>query len=372
MTMPDPYTHPAIRTVNLQRTFRTPGGEFIAVDGVDIAIEDGEFVCLLGPSGCGKTTVLRMLAGLEEPTDGQIFIHGENVTFRPTAERGVRMMFQDFALFPHMTAAENVQFGLTVRRMRGTISKAAAAKRAGEYLELVGLSDFRDRRPHQLSGGQRQRVALARALATEPPIVLFDESLSALDAGLRRQMQSELRRLQRELGKTFVFVTHDQTEAMTMSDRIAIMRKGKIAQYGTPSEIYNDPNSIYVANFMGTTNLLPGQVTAVERDGMAIQTAAGGRFLSPRAAASVGDTATIMFRADGATLAAPANAADGNSVDAVVRHMAFLGPRIEYELVTADGSEILVHAPATDGGRFAPGSPVAVSIAPDAMRILYQ
>jgi ABC-type Fe3+/spermidine/putrescine transport system ATPase subunit len=365
------YTHPAIRTVNLQRTFKTPAGEFVAVDGVDLTVEDGEFICLLGPSGCGKTTVLRMLAGLEEPTGGQIYIHGENVTFRPTAERSVRMMFQDFALFPHMTVIENVQFGLTVRRMRGTVSKADAAKRAARYLELVGLAEFRDRKPHQLSGGQRQRVALARALATDPPIVLFDESLSALDAGLRRQMQSELRRLQRELRKTFVFVTHDQTEAMTMSDRIAIMKKGTIAQYGSPAEIYNEPNSIYVANFIGTTNLLPGRVAAVTRDTLAIRTEAGGTFRSAYAAAGVGDQATVMFRADGATLG-PAIAAADNSFGAVVRNMAFLGPRIEYELVTGDGTEILVHAPASDEDRFEPGSPVSVNVAADALRVLYQ
>jgi ABC-type Fe3+/spermidine/putrescine transport system ATPase subunit len=370
MTSTD-YVDPAIRTVNLQRTFKTPAGEFVAVDGVDLAVEDGEFVCLLGPSGCGKTTVLRMLAGLEEPTGGQIYIHGENVTFRPTAERSVRMMFQDFALFPHMTVAENVQFGLTVRRMRGSVSKSDAARRAADYLDLVGLSEFRGRKPHQLSGGQRQRVALARALATDPPIVLFDESLSALDAGLRRQMQSELRRLQRQLRKTFVFVTHDQNEAMTMSDRIAIMKKGKIAQCGTPAEIYNDPNSIYVANFIGTTNLLPGRVTTVGGDSLAIATEAGGTFLSARAAAGVGDQATVMFRADGATLSPAAPAAD-NSIDAIVRNMAFLGPRIEYELVARDGTEILVHAPASGGDRFEPGSPVSIRVAPDALRVLYQ
>jgi len=361
--------HPAIRTVDLRRSFRTPAGEFAAVDGVDITIEDGEFICLLGPSGCGKTTVLRLLAGLEEPTGGQVFIRGEDVTFRPTAERSVRMMFQDFALFPHMTVAQNVQFGLSVRRARGTLSRTDAVKRAAHYLQLVGLSDLHDRRPHQLSGGQRQRVALARALATDPPIVLFDESLSALDAGLRRQMQSELRRLQRELGKTFVFVTHDQNEAMTLSDRIAIMHKGRIAQYGTPSQIYDEPNSVYVASFMGATNLLRGRVTKAERGDLAIQTSAGASFVAPGAGAA-GDEVTIMFRADGARLGVAADRSAHNTVDTVVRSMAFLGPRIEYELVAQDGTQIQVHAPANEGRRYAPGSPVAVAVPSEAVRVL--
>jgi ABC-type Fe3+/spermidine/putrescine transport system ATPase subunit len=364
------HRQPAIRTVNLRRTFGTPARRIAAVDGVDISIDDGEFVCLLGPSGCGKTTVLRMLAGLEEPSDGQIFVHGENVTYRPTADRSVRMMFQDFALFPHMTVAQNVHFGLSVRRMRGKVSRADAVKRVANYLALVGLSDYHDRRPHQLSGGQRQRVALARALATDPPIVLFDESLSALDAGLRRQMQSELRRLQRELGKTFVFVTHDQNEAMTMSDRIAIMHNGKIAQYGTPAEIYSHPNSVYVANFMGATNLLPGRVERVEHGDVAIRTSAGGNFVSS-GGGTVGDEVTIMFRAEDARLCLPAERSVNNSFETVVKDIAFLGPRIEYELAANDGTQIQVHTPATEGRRFAPGSSVAVAVPSKALRVLH-
>jgi len=280
------------------------------------------------------------------------------------------MMFQDFALFPHMTVAQNVLFGLSIRRMREKVSKTDAVKRAANYLAMVGLSDYHDRRPHQLSGGQRQRVALARALATDPPIVLFDESLSALDAGLRRQMQSELRRLQRDLGKTFVFVTHDQNEAMTMSDRIAIMHKGKIAQYGTPSEIYDHPNSVYVANFMGTTNLLRGRVERVERGDLAIRTSTGEIFVSPGDGA-VGDEVTVMFRADGARLRLTAERSANNSVDTVVTNIAFLGPRIEYELTANDGTQIQVHTPATEGRRFLPGSPVSVAVPSEALRVLH-
>jgi spermidine/putrescine transport system ATP-binding protein len=227
-------------------------GTFTAVDAVSLRVRAGEFLTLLGPSGCGKTTLLRMLSGFETPDAGAIRIGGADVTALPPYRRNVNQVFQSYALFPHLSVRENIAFGL---RMQKT-PKEEARRRVAEIVELVALAGFEDRMPHQLSGGQRQRVALARALVPNPALLLLDEPLSALDAKLRKQMQVELKRLQRRLGMTFVFVTHDQDEALTMSDRIAVMRSGRIAQLGAPAEIYHRPGSAFVADFVGEANLL--------------------------------------------------------------------------------------------------------------------
>lgn len=233
-------------------------GSFTAVDAVSLNVRAGEFLTLLGPSGCGKTTLLRMLSGFETPDAGGIRIAGEDVTALPPYRRNVNQVFQSYALFPHLSVRANIAFGLRMQK----VPKAEAARRVDEVVELVALGGFEDRMPHQLSGGQRQRVALARALVPGPAVLLLDEPLSALDAKLRKQMQVELKRLQRRLGMTFVFVTHDQEEALTMSDRIAVMRGGRIEQLGTPTEIYHRPGSGFVAEFVGEANLL-----AAERPG---------------------------------------------------------------------------------------------------------
>jgi putative spermidine/putrescine transport system ATP-binding protein len=238
------------------RGLRKEFGPVTAVDGVDLDIDDGEFFSMLGPSGSGKTTVLRMVAGFERPTAGQILLGGDDVTDRPPFARDVNTVFQDYALFPHMNVLQNVEYGLRVKK----VPRAECRARANDALETVRLSGFGDRGPHQLSGGQRQRVALARALVNRPRVLLLDEPLGALDLKLRREMQIELKQMQRELGITFVFVTHDQEEALTMSDRIAVFRDGRVEQVATPVQIYEQPATPFVAGFVGTSNLLEGDV----------------------------------------------------------------------------------------------------------------
>jgi len=240
---------PAIRLRGLVKRF---GADVVAVDGVDLDVRDGEFLTLLGPSGSGKTTVLRMIAGFELPTAGTIELAGFDVTRLPPYDRDVNTVFQDYALFPHMTVRQNIEYGLRVKK----VARAEAADRAQEALDSVRLGGYGDRRPSQLSGGQRQRVALARALVNRPKVLLLDEPLGALDLKLRQQMQVELKELQREVGITFVFVTHDQEEALTMSDRIAVFNGGKIVQLGTPADVYEMPSTTFVAGFVGTSNLL--------------------------------------------------------------------------------------------------------------------
>ncbi len=240
----------AISLRGLSKSF----GPVTAVDGLDLEIEDGEFFSMLGPSGSGKTTVLRMVAGFETPTAGRIFLGGDDVTDRPPFARDVNTVFQDYALFPHMSVLENVEYGLRVRK----VPRPERRPRTLEALRTVRLEGFGDRRPHELSGGQRQRVALARALVNRPKVLLLDEPLGALDLKLRREMQIELKQMQRELGISFVFVTHDQEEALTMSDRIAVFRDGVVEQVATPVELYEQPATSFVAGFVGTSNLLEG------------------------------------------------------------------------------------------------------------------
>lgn len=237
---------PAIRITNLTKAF----GEVHAVDGVNLDIAEGEFFSMLGPSGSGKTTVLRLIAGFEHPSGGSIELFGESVTDKPPFDRDVNTVFQDYALFPHMSVLENVEYGL---RVRG-VSKSERTIRAKDALKMVRLEGYETRRPNQLSGGQRQRVALARAIVVRPKALLLDEPLGALDLKLREQMQVELKQIQRELGITFVFVTHDQAEALSLSDRIAVFSDGKIVQLGTPQEIYNHPANKFVADFVGSSN----------------------------------------------------------------------------------------------------------------------
>jgi ABC-type Fe3+/spermidine/putrescine transport system ATPase subunit len=243
---------------NVEKTF----GTLKAVDGVSFGVADGEFLTFLGPSGCGKTTMLRMIAGFEDVSAGRLLLDGHDLSRMPSFRRPVGMVFQNLALFPHMSVAENVGFGLTVNRR----PRAEVRQRVLDILELVDLAGYGERMVHQLSGGQRQRVALARSLVTEPRILLLDEPLGALDLKLRRQLQLELRALQRRLGTTFIFVTHDQEEAMSMSDRIAVFNAGRIEQIATPNEIYAQPSSLFVADFVGESNLFRGRVRGGQID----------------------------------------------------------------------------------------------------------
>lgn len=261
--------HPnAIEMQNVYKRFPNPsGGEVVAVNNVSLQIKDGEFFSLLGPSGCGKTTSLRMIAGFELPTEGEIFVHGKPIGQTPPYKRPVNTVFQNYALFPHMTIGQNVAFGLEMDK----VSKDEIASRVTKALEMVRLPGYEKRRPRQLSGGQQQRVALARALVKHPEVLLLDEPLGALDLKLRKEMQLELKKLQREVGITFIYVTHDQEEALTMSDRIAVMSGGKVLQVGNANEIYERPNCRFVADFIGETSFLSGKVKSQQGRAVEIQ-----------------------------------------------------------------------------------------------------
>ncbi len=251
---PEPFPAagtPAVRLENVRKLY----GEVQAVAGIDLDVRDGEFFSMLGPSGSGKTTTLRMIAGFEVPTSGRILLHGDDVSRRPPYDRDVNTVFQDYALFPHMTVGENVGYGLMVRK----VPKDERRRRVADALGMVRLEGYGDRRPSQLSGGQRQRVALARALVNRPRVLLLDEPLGALDLKLRQEMQIELKTIQKEVGITFIYVTHDQEEALTMSDRLAVFYAGRIEQVGSPAEVYERPRTSFVAGFVGASNLLRGK-----------------------------------------------------------------------------------------------------------------
>ncbi|HSG45892.1 MAG TPA: ABC transporter ATP-binding protein [Anaerolineales bacterium] len=307
-------TTPAIKFEKVSRHFDTVK----AVDEADIEIHDGEFFSLLGPSGSGKTTCLRMIAGFDKPTLGQIFLYGQDVSDLPPFERNVNTVFQDYALFPHMNVGENIAYGLMVKG----VSKAEQKERVDEMLDLVQLAGYADRKPAQLSGGQRQRVALARALINHPKVLLLDEPLGALDLKLRQQMQVELKSIQQRVGITFIFVTHDQEEALTMSDRIALFNQGKIEQVGSPSEIYEHPKSAFVAGFVGTSNLISGKL----------------------AQRVTGKPGTFSIRPEKIHLE-NVNAkvpSDSYSADGVVRDVIYLGLYTRYVVQLDGGGDVMV------------------------------
>ena len=278
----------AVELVQLRKQF----GEVAAVDGIDVSIEAGEFFSLLGPSGCGKTTTLRLIAGFERPDEGKILLDGVDMASTPPHRRKVNTVFQSYALFPHLTVADNVAFGLR----RKKVPKSEIRERVKRYLELVQLRGYDDRRPSQLSGGQQQRVALARALVNEPAVLLLDEPLGALDLKLRKQMQLELMRIQREVGVTFVYVTHDQEEALVMSDRLAVMSEGKVEQVGYPEDIYERPATRFVAGFIGTSNIIEAPVVGRSGDLLQIESAPGDRLLvTPPTDRAVSAGQTVAF-----------------------------------------------------------------------------
>ena len=294
------------------------GGPVIAVDGIDLEIMDGEFFSMLGPSGSGKTTTLRMIAGFEQPTSGRILLHGEDVSGRPAFDRDVNTVFQDYALFPHMTVAENVAYGLVIRK----VPRAERDMRVADALRMVRLEGFDGRKPGQLSGGQQQRVALARALVNRPRVLLLDEPLGALDLKLREAMQIELKAIQQQVGITFIYVTHDQQEALTMSDRLAVFNRGRIEQVGTPAELYERPATAFVAGFVGTSNLIKGALA--ER--------------------VVGAAGVFTVRPEKIRLAAPttAVAADEMAADGTIRDVVYLGSETRYVVVLGGDAELVV------------------------------
>jgi spermidine/putrescine transport system ATP-binding protein len=320
-------------------------GKFVAVDEADFGIARGEFFALLGPSGCGKTTTLRMIAGFEAPTAGRIRLESRDVSRVPPYKRNVNTVFQHYALFPNMSVYDNVAFGPRSRKVSGQEVK----RRVGDLLEIVRLSDFAHRKPNQLSGGQQQRVALARALVNYPSALLLDEPLAALDLKLRQAMQLELKRIQREVGITFVFVTHDQEEALTMSDRIAVMNEGRVDQIGAPRDIYDTPSSVFVAGFIGDANLF--QVAVLSRVGdEATLDVAGTQLVVACAdeAARAGDAATLMIRPERVRVMMdePRNGHVG--LACTVRDLVFQGPVVRVSLMAADGSGAVAHVGADE------------------------
>lgn len=320
---------------NVRKTF----GAFTAIPDLSLTIEPGTLVTLLGPSGCGKTTTLRMLAGLEHPTSGRILIGDQDVTMLPANERDVSMVFQSYALFPHMTALDNVAYGLQSSGLR----KAEAREKAEEGLKLVGLSGMGHRLPAELSGGQQQRVAVARALVLEPQVLLLDEPLSNLDARLRRRVRTEIRELQQRLGFTAVYVTHDQDEALAVSDRIIVMKDGEIAQSGAPRELYEAPASAFIADFMGEANVvgcevirLDGPDAMVRVGGIDYRLSAGNARLGP---------AKLAVRPGSISIGQPG----GQGVAGRVLHSAYLGGHVEYEVETEIGTLFIIDHMAETG-----------------------
>jgi len=330
---------PAIELRGVAKEFRSHGETVAAVKDLDVAIEEGEFFSLLGPSGCGKTTTMRMIAGFEDPTRGTVHLHGADVTLTPPHRRDVNMVFQSYALFPHMNVFDNVAFGLR----RKNTPKAEVTSRVTEILGIVGLEGYAKRRPREMSGGQQQRVALARALVNRPRALLLDEPLGALDLKLRQAMQMELKRIQREVGITFVYVTHDQGEALTMSDRIAVMNAGQIEQLASPRDIYEKPASKFVAGFIGTSNLLSGIVSRVEAGGIAvIEPGDGQRILVLAPGASRGDTLEVTVRPEKISLSAPPPPALSCALRGTVSEVVYLGTSTSYNVATSIGAEVVV------------------------------
>jgi spermidine/putrescine transport system ATP-binding protein len=342
-------------------------GMFVAVDGVHVDIGRGEFFALLGPSGCGKTTTLKMIAGFEQPTSGRILLEGVDVSRTPPHRRNVNTVFQQYSLFPHMSVAENVAFGPRSRRA----SKSEYEPLVRQMLEVVRLSEFAARRPAQLSGGQQQRVALARALVNYPSALLLDEPLAALDLKLREAMQLELKRIQREVGITFVFVTHDQGEALTMSDRIAVMNVGVVEQVGTPEEIYHRPASLFVAGFIGSANLLPGTLRARDGDDAIVDLVAG-PTVRARSDLGVppGSRVSVMLRPERLHVA-PVADDTGHGLTGTVQDLIFQGASARLGVRLADGTEVVTNVGThTDLPFMRPGDEVHVAWHPGAAYLL--
>ena len=367
-TKPREDSQPEIRLASLTKRF----GDVVAVDDVSLTIESGEFFSLLGPSGCGKTTTLRMIGGFDLPTSGRIDLRGHDVTRDPPDKRPVNMVFQSYALFPHLDVAGNIAFGLKRRGVDGGEIRRMTA----EILEKVHLPGYEKRRTHELSGGQQQRVALARALVNEPNVLLLDEPLGALDLKLRKRLQLELKRIQMDVGITFVYVTHDQEEALTMSDRIAVMHRGRIEQVGTPEDLYDRPATPFVADFIGTTNLLSGTVAAL-RDGQSvIRLDSGDTCIAGSDSCVPGESIQFSVRPENIRLEATNGTPHGPETDGSagrltgeVEQVAYLGSAVQYHIRTKGGLGISVLAPRT-GSRFESGDNVVLAWTPTDALIL--
>jgi iron(III) transport system ATP-binding protein len=335
-------------------------GATVALEDINLAIAAGELFFLLGPSGCGKSTLLRLIAGLHEPTAGRIFFNDRDVTDLPTSRRNAVMVFQSYALWPHMSVRENVRFGLAVRGE----SRAAQQQRIEQVLELTQMQPYADRKPNQLSGGQQQRVALARALAVQPDCLLLDEPLSNLDARLRQEMRSEIRRICKTAGFTTIYVTHDQKEALSVADRIAVLHDGRLAQVGTPSELYHDPANSFVAGFVGQTNLLPGRIVA--RDGATVRVETPAGPLTARRRGDPPERVMVSIRPEQMRIAANRESNGCNRLVGRVVETTFLGESSEHVIEIAGQRLKLIAAPP----RFDAPESLAVEVDPDAVVVL--
>jgi len=346
-----------LEILGVRKTF----GEVVALDDVTLSIDRGEFFTLLGPSGCGKTTLLRIVAGFETPDQGSVHLDGEEITGMPPNRRNMGMVFQAYSLFPNMTAEENVEFGLRVRGWPA----AQRARRVAELFDLIGLSAARKRYPYQLSGGEQQRVALARALAIEPRVLLLDEPLSALDAKIRVQLREEIRAIQTRLGITTLYVTHDQEEAMAISDRVAVLSRGRIEQIGTPAEIYENPATPFVAGFVGTMNHLEATVRdghdgLVEYHGVRLRIdAARGR--------DPGTSVLVLVRPE---VVEVRPVEEGGGIKGRIHAQSFMGPVTRLKIALEGGDELIADVPSARARAFRTGTEVAVTFPPDAPRIL--
>ncbi|TPJ63462.1 ABC transporter ATP-binding protein [Mesorhizobium sp. B2-7-1] len=335
-------------------------GAVTAVSGIDLAIPPSAFVALLGPSGCGKTTCLRMIGGFEQPSEGQVLIRGRDMAGTPPYRRPVNMVFQQYALFPHLDVEDNISYGL--RQARPRLSSREISQRAGEALSMVQLAGYGRRKIHELSGGQQQRVALARALVNKPAVLLLDEPLAALDKKLRTDMQIELQNLQREIGITFVLVTHDQEEALSMSDFVCVMNGGRVVQLGQPSEIYDEPADLFVADFVGKTNLVSGKVAGLSGDLVDVALADGTVISArKRVPLSRGEAVSVSLRPESLSLSAPGS----GSLKGIVRNRIFLGSTAEYAIEVPGIGSLLAKADHVigQGNLFRPGEPVAIGFA---------
>jgi spermidine/putrescine transport system ATP-binding protein len=350
---------PDIRLERVTKAF----GDTVAVDDVTLEIADGEFFSLLGPSGCGKTTTLSMIGGFEDPTAGRILLHGDDVTLVPPYRRNVNTVFQSYALFPHLSVFDNVAFGL--RRKR--VARSEIRRRVGEMLELVAMTGLDARKPTQLSGGQQQRIALARALVNEPRVLLLDEPLGALDLKLRKQMQLELKRIQEEVGVTFLYVTHDQEEAMAMSNRLALMNGGHVEQVATPEDAYDRPATEFVAGFLGASNLLPGRL-GKRSDGLVqVELDRGGSVLAAaRETPADGSVVQVGVRPEKLQLAGMRGEIPPrtNALDGRVTLVTYIGVSHQYTVELAGGGELAVYAQNAGG--------VALPQVGDAVRVLWE
>ncbi len=362
-------TNPAVELVKVTKRF----AEVFAVSETSMQIAQGEFFSLLGPSGCGKTTTLRMVAGFEHPTSGIIRLLGEDIQDQPPHRRNVNMVFQNYALFPHLNVFDNVAFGLQVKRVPGQEIR----RRVLEALEMVRLPGLERRKPAQLSGGQQQRVALARALVNHPAVLLLDEPLGALDQKLRKEMQLELKRLQREVGITFIYVTHDQEEALTMSDRIAVMYQGRVLQVDQPDALYERPTTRFVADFIGVTNFLEGRVLSSGDGRVAVDVAGVGHIrANPLNDVVPGAMVTLAVRPERIRLAEPPNPDVDNQASGIVDEVIFIGNDTQYFVRLGNQSRIMVReqnqTPLAESPRLTPGRTVTVAWSAASTNILLE